>query len=732
MNELTKTMTFVGVAVVMAAVAVGSHFMNRPTNSADFELVGQPFFETFDSASQAQSLEVVAMDSETARLKRFSIENQDGLWRIPSHSNYPAEAAARLATTATSVMGLERESLAGRLANEHEKLGVVDPLDESLEDPEAAGKRITLKDANGEVVVDYIIGNEAGDVVLSGAEAPFGQQGNEKYYYVRRPDENQTYKVKLEIDLSTKFSDWIDPDLLRLERNELTKVNINNYSVEEQRSPLGQTVAMMKKQGDVLNLSRATPTDTWMLEGLNEATEELANSRVNQILGVLDELKIAGVRPKFKYKDHLLLTPDLKLNDQPEFHENEREYGAAIDRLQDELDQRGFNLAGSENKLELVSKYGELTIGTDKGVQYTLHIGNPVEGDETEIEIGASSDEPVQANEGTAEKEAATEESSADGEANADGEEPDTDAEADNRYLLVRVALDESLINPKPEKPVEPVAPVAPEGYQPAADDAQEKEPEVPEAIAAPEDVEAPEGEDAGGKQQESKPRDPLFVKHDEVLKAFEESKVQYELDLTRFEDDTKAFAEKVAEAQKLVDELNERFGEWFYVMSADNLNTLRTERVDLVTEKEPEPGSESAVPTTPDISFPDLPIGNGAVEPAKTPTEPAVVATEPVGVATEPAGEAAEPAVGESEEASVAEPKGEATEPQPEVNDVPVEEAGAETPATGDSPAVEAEPAVETPVETQPSGGAGTAVETEPAPVETVPAPVESGETTD
>ena len=166
MNELTKTMTFVGAAVVMAAVAVGSHFMNRPTNSADFELVGKPFFESFDSASQAQSLEVIAMDPETARLRRFSVENQDGLWRIPSHSDYPAEAAARLATTATSVMGLERESLAGRLVKEHERLGVVDPLDESLEDSEAAGKRITLKDKDGDVVVDYIIGKEAGDVVL--------------------------------------------------------------------------------------------------------------------------------------------------------------------------------------------------------------------------------------------------------------------------------------------------------------------------------------------------------------------------------------------------------------------------------------------------------------------------------------------------------------------------------------------------------------------------------------
>ena len=713
MNELTKTMTFVGAAVVMAAVAVGSHFMNRPTNSADFELVGTPFFESFDSASQAQSLEVVAMDPETARLKRFSVENQEGLWRIPSHSNYPAEAAARLATTATSVMGLERESLAGRLAKEHERLGVVDPLDESIEDPEAAGKRITLKDAAGEVVVDYIIGNEAGDVVLSSTEAPFGQRGDEKYYYVRRPDENQTYKVKLEIDLSTKFSDWIDPDLLRLEENELTKIEINNYSVEEERSALGQTLTMLKKQGDILKLGRATPTDSWMLEGLTEATEELTSSRVDEILGVLDELKIAGVRPKFKYKGHLLLTADLKLNEQPEFKANQREYGAAIDRLQNELDQKGFNLAGTENKLELVSKYGELTVGTDKGVQYTLHIGNPVEGDETEIEIGTTSDESAASDDGSAEKETASgeDEAAKDGEAKTDGEDSEEEAEVDNRYLLVRVALDESLINPKPEKPVEPVAPVAPEGYQPVPDEPEKKDAdtevdaEAPEGIRAPDDVDAPEGEkasqdgDADDKDPEkkSKPdREPEFVKHDEALKAFEEAKVQYELDLTRFEDDTKAFAEKVAEAQKLVDELNERFGEWFYVMSAENLNTLRTERVDLVTKKEPEPGSEPAPPAAPNISFPELPVGDGADAAKKTPMDKAAGSVEPAVDAPEAKeAEAMEAEVKEAEDAEEASAAGSETEKPVESPPETAVEIESETPEANSSQG-EAKPMVD------------------------------------
>ena len=246
--------------------------------------------------------------------------------------------------------------------------------------------------------------------------------------------------------------------------------------------------------------------------------------------------------------------------------------------------------------------------------------------------------------------------------------------------MLVRVALDESLINPKPKAPVKPVAPVAPKGYQPVPDEPEKKEPaegEAPKYIKAPEDVEAPEAEEAAqedGADDKGEPpesiartdRNPEFVKHDEALKTYEESKVQYELDLTRFEDDTKAFAEKVAEAQKLVDELNERFGEWFYVMSAENLNTLRTERTDLVAEKKPEPGSEPKTPAAPNISFPDLPIGTAAPEEKKTPMKPTGETVEPAveGAADTEATKGTEVEVKESEEPSAAETEN-AAEPE-------------------------------------------------------------------
>ncbi len=621
MNDSKKTIGFVAVAALMAATAVGSHFMNRPTNSADFELVGQPFFAEFDSASQAQSLEVAALDPDSGRLKRFSVENKDGLWRIPSHSDYPAEAAARLATTATSVMGINRDSLAGRMANEHERLGVIDPLGEDIEDPETAGKRITMKDSAGEVVVDYIIGKEAGDVVLSVTDQPFGNNENEKYYFVRRPDEQQTYKVKLSIDLSTKFSDWIDPDLLRIQRSDITKISIDNYKLEEDRSnPLARNKALFKVQGDKVELTRTTSTDTWGLADLNSATEELETGPINSMLGVVDELKIAGVRPKLKYKGHLLLTPDLKLNQRPEFKANPNEFGREISRLQGQLEQKGFSLAGSAQKMALVSTNGDMHVGTSKGVVYTMHIGKAVEGTDDEIEIGTGENDPA----GQADTEETDIDSDAagtddtgdsaeadeviDGNASADADQKPKDPveEAKNRYLMIRVSFDDSLIHPKPEMPIEPVAPVAPESYQPPVDDpaAEAKEVAAKAKDDSAQDPDAPEPPPGTAEKVE---RNPDFVKHDEALKAYEQQQVDYELAKTQYKNDTDAFAVKVKEGELLVKELNERFGDWYYVITGDNLNTLQTKRTELVKVKEI-PASERVAPPRPNLDFPPLP----------------------------------------------------------------------------------------------------------------------------
>ena len=114
MNETSKTVAFVISACLLGVAAGATHWMTQPKPVAGFEKVGQEFFPDFEDSLAAQALEVMVYDEETDGLREFSVENKDGLWRIPSHHDYPAEAADRLARTATSVIGLTRESLVAR------------------------------------------------------------------------------------------------------------------------------------------------------------------------------------------------------------------------------------------------------------------------------------------------------------------------------------------------------------------------------------------------------------------------------------------------------------------------------------------------------------------------------------------------------------------------------------------------------------------------------------------
>ena len=316
----------------------------------------------------------------------------------------------------------------------------------------------------------------------------------------------------------------------------------------------------------------------------------------------------------------MLLTPELKLNRQKEFEEDVRGFQVAISRLQQELEERGFNLAGSQDGMQLVSNNGELSIGTNEGVRYTLQVGNVVEGEEQEIEIGGGSSAKTDKPEGDESAEDSTDSNPEDGAGDADPAES-TEGDADNteeaeeegknRFLMIRVTFDEGLLGEKPAMPVEPSEPTKPEGYEPAPkeDPAEQQE----DSNATGDVPEAPPGENSDGEanseqksEEPEKPaRNPEFVAYDAAVAQYEQAKVDFELAKTKFEDDTKAYEKKVEDGKKKIDELNERFGDWYYVISADNLKTLQTTRDDLVKEKEiPE---DERIPERPDISFPNL-----------------------------------------------------------------------------------------------------------------------------
>ena len=577
MNETSRTGTFVAVAAVSVVLA----WFFRPVVDITPEKLanaklGQPFFPEFSDPNEATSIRVITFDESRAASRPFGVEFKNGLWTIPSHHDYPADGKDRLAKTATSAMGIKRDELRSVSKDDHEELGVVDPLDQDSSRLKGRGQRITLSKGDT-VLADFIIGKQVRD-----------RQG---FYYIRVPSEDSTYVAKLDINLSTKFADWVETDLLKLSRDALREVVFDNYSIATD----GGRPRVVK--GDVSQIDRTGPSDPWKLEGLDEKTEELDNAKVGELVSTLDDLKLVGVRPKPKGINADVTIDRKYVNDQLD-----------LEVLRGDLRARGFEILldpDDPQQPRLYSRQGESSVGTSDGVVYQLRFGEVFSGDESEIEIGGKADSKAE------------DKKPGEGE---DEEKSKATGKQSSRYLFVSTKFDEKFLGPRPVEPERPaglpeepkkeeeeedakpaikpskaaakkkVEDCGPPGAPGVADDDQpeadapesetEKEPDVaPKADEAQPAADAkPDGESAPA--ESTAPTDSVKTKSlDELKKDYEVLRQKYEADLEAWESKVKAGKEKV-------EELNLRFGDWYYVISAENFAKLHLTRKDLVKEK--------------------------------------------------------------------------------------------------------------------------------------------------
>ncbi|MEM8963066.1 MAG: DUF4340 domain-containing protein [Acidobacteriota bacterium] len=329
---MNKTIVFVVGALALALIA----WVTAPTPRTPEALtnLGEPFFPDFDDPNQATSLEVIEFDETTATARPFKVENNGGLWTIPSHFDYPADGEEQLATTAAGVIGIERGEFRSNNVADHEALGVIDPLDENATNLQGRGKRVTLK--QGETVLaDFIIGNQPAD--------------SPGYRFVRIPGQKRVYSAKMDIEVSTRFEDWIEKDLLQVSRNEIAEVVIDDYSIDE-------TTGVLQER-DRLTLLNAD--GTWSLDGMPEG-RELDTAKQNDLLGALEDLRIVDVRPK-----PAGLTATL----------SRTEAGSITQTDVLSLQTKGFYFTRDGG---LVSNEGEVRVATESGIQYILRFGEIV------------------------------------------------------------------------------------------------------------------------------------------------------------------------------------------------------------------------------------------------------------------------------------------------------------------------------------------------------------------
>ena len=462
MNESLRTVIYLGVAGVISLLAWASQPSAAPTNVRS--LVNQPLFPEFKEATDARSLQIVKFDEGTAELRSFEVAQRGGLWVIPSHGDYPADAEQQIQGAAGSLIGLEIVDIASQSAGDHALFGVIEPDKTKLKvGDKDVGTLVALQDGEQKDLVRLIVGKEV--------------DGSPGQRFVRKPDQDVVYITKIGLDkLPTEFDKWIEKDLLKINTFDVARLTLKDYSILPTQTG-GFAFAGRMEAAAVWNADQSN----WNLESLKmfsqgsgtpidqglAETEELNRQKLDDLKTALDDLKIVDVVRK------------------PAGLRTSLREGSDITQNQDLITALlAFGFLPSPDprtgKPEIFATNGEVVVDMKDGVQYVLRFGN-VQGAEAASETKEGEDDEVKL----------------------------------NRYLFVTAQL-------SPHTLVEPTYEPEPAGPEPAAPAT-----DADAAADKPADAAADEKSDET-KDAAAQPADPKAAERDRIKRENERKRNEY------------------------------------------------------------------------------------------------------------------------------------------------------------------------------------------------------------
>ena len=150
---------------------------------------------------------------------------------------------------------------------------------------EGRGKRITLRDASEKVLADIIIGKE-----IKGAERKDGGA----MHYVRVPGQKRIYGVNIKAEPSTRFADWIETNLLKVEATKIRRVVFDNYKIQEDPNDRGRLGIQRGEKSTITRKDGSGPVG----DGRSARRARAGRGQAPALTDALGDLKIVGVRPK--------------------------------------------------------------------------------------------------------------------------------------------------------------------------------------------------------------------------------------------------------------------------------------------------------------------------------------------------------------------------------------------------------------------------------------------------
>ncbi len=537
--------TAVFLAVGLGLLLAGGWLQLRPTlrsrGVTAETAVGKPLFPELSDPAKAASLEILSFDEDTATLSPFKVVKSGGVWVLPSHQNYPADAKDQLAAAATELVDRPILAVVSTSPGDHELYGVKEPdADKVAVGETGVGQLVEIRDASGNKLARLIIGKEF--------ERPVGSDAaGRTIRFVRKAGQDPVYRVELDTSkFTTKFDDWIEKDLLKLSPWDVTRLAIDDSSWSLGIGQGGAPTITLDRTS-LIELEYDDKAATWSLVGLTDfgkgnkpekaelaADEQLASAKLNDLRQALGDLTIVDVARK-----PAGLSAELKAD--KKFTDD--------DEAVMSLAQRGFFPVESG---EVLSSSGETVVGMKDGVEYLLRFGNAVT---VAQDSGADGEEKNEASAG----------------------------QKGGRYLFVTARFNESLL-PKPE--IKPL----PEAPEEAADKAGDKAGD--KADASPDDTADEQSADKEDEQSGDEKKGGEGEAADALAKADEEeAKAQAAIEeRRRVERENRlaqeAYDEKVKAAKKRVQDLNNRFADWYYVVSDSEYAKIRLGRADVIEAK--------------------------------------------------------------------------------------------------------------------------------------------------
>lgn len=519
-----------GLGMLLLGYAVQPRFKTAAVEPEEQRVL----FPELSDAAKAASLEIVSYDDELSTLHPFKVLQSGGVWVLPAHQNYPADAKEQLAAAATALVDLKMLDVVSKSPGDHETYGVIEPDPEKIKPGmTGVGQLVEIRDSSGNKLARLVVGKE--DKRRVG-----GDGSGRTLRFVRKAGQDPVYRVEIDTTkFTTSFDDWIEKDLLKLSPWDVRRLGLEDYALVAVESNGRIGVQLDRKYR--IDLAYDDKDAKWSLVRLEAfskegdpkeeslpADEELAAGKLNDLRNALGDLKIVDVARKPSG-----LSAELKAE---ESFTNDRE---AVTSMQ----QRGFLPLKTG---EILSTDGETIVGMKDGVEYVLRFGAP-----TTVAADSKSGQP---------KDGGGSESDAD---------KDATGETSGRYLLVMARFNEKLLD-KPTLDPLPDEPAANEKEKEKDAKAEEKQAaDAAESLKQADDAEA-------------------------AAQVAIENRRRVERENRRKQD---AFDDKVKAAQKRVRDLNSRFADWYYVVSDKEYAKIHLGRNSMVQKVESKAAPAAADP---------------------------------------------------------------------------------------------------------------------------------------